>query len=130
LLKIFIAIACCLSWQLCHFDIHNAFQSTPDKGDINGNRSWLQISNIWIDSICDWKPEMWPQVKQLLKTHTVDELAVEMYKFVQGDVDASCKWGEHVEEMIFQELGLLPNCAGCLFWYFSRPSRHYWTNYG
>jgi hypothetical protein len=50
-LKIIIAVACCLSWMLYHFDIHNAFQSTPDKGDINGNHSWLQISTIWIDYI-------------------------------------------------------------------------------
>jgi hypothetical protein len=34
-----------------------------------------------------------------------------MYKFVQGRVDASRKWGEHVEEVIFKELGLLPNRA-------------------
>jgi hypothetical protein len=31
-----------------------------------------------------------------------------MYKFVQGRVDASHKWGEHVEELIFDELGLCP----------------------
>jgi hypothetical protein len=34
-----------------------------------------------------------------------------MYKFVQGQVDASRKWGKHVEEVIFKELGLLPNRA-------------------
>jgi hypothetical protein len=34
-----------------------------------------------------------------------------MFKFVQGHVDASQKWGEHVEEMIFQEIGILPNRA-------------------
>ncbi len=38
-------------------------------------------------------------------------LADEIYKFVQGQVDASRKWGEHVEEVIFKELGLLPNRA-------------------
>jgi hypothetical protein len=54
---------------------------------------------------------MWPQADHLLKKHTVKELAVEMYKFVQGRVDASRKWGEHVEEMTFKELGLLPNRA-------------------
>jgi hypothetical protein len=34
-----------------------------------------------------------------------------MFNFVQGRVDASRKWGEHVEEVIFKELGLLPNRA-------------------
>jgi hypothetical protein len=34
-----------------------------------------------------------------------------MYKYVQGRVDAIRKWGEHVEEMIFNKLGLLPNQA-------------------
>ncbi len=31
--------------------------------------------------------------------------------FVQGRVDASCKWGELVESVIFDDLGLVPNCA-------------------
>jgi hypothetical protein len=39
------------------------------------------------------------------------ELAVEMYKFVQGCVDVSCKWGEHVEDIIFDDLGLLLKCT-------------------
>jgi hypothetical protein len=110
-LKIIIAIACCLSWMLFHFDIHNGFQSTPDQGNINGNLSWLRISDIWLNYIRENKLEWWPQVEQLLKTHSVDELAVEMFKFVQGQVDASRKWGEHVEEMNFNKLGLLPNHA-------------------
>jgi hypothetical protein len=94
-----------------HFNIHNAFQSTPDTGDINGNCSWLQINNMWLDYICKCKPEWWPRVQNLLNKHSVEDLAVEMYKFVQGRVNASCKWGEHVEEVIFNDLGLLQNCA-------------------
>jgi hypothetical protein len=39
--KILIAVACYLNWQLYHFDVHNAFQSTPDPGDIHGNRAYL-----------------------------------------------------------------------------------------
>lgn len=34
-----------------------------------------------------------------------------MFKFVQGCVDDSRKWGEHVVAVIFKELGLLPNCV-------------------
>jgi hypothetical protein len=37
--KILIAVACYLNWQLFHFDVHNAFQSTTDPGDIHGNRA-------------------------------------------------------------------------------------------
>jgi hypothetical protein len=54
---------------------------------------------------------MWKKVSDLLRTHSVDDLAVEMYKFVQGRVDASRKWGEHIEAVIFTDLGLLPNRA-------------------
>jgi hypothetical protein len=34
-LKIIVAVGCCLAWLLFHFDIHNAFQSTPDDGNIH-----------------------------------------------------------------------------------------------
>jgi hypothetical protein len=44
LTKILIAVACYLNWQLFHFDVHNAFQSTPDPGDIHGNRAYLKIN--------------------------------------------------------------------------------------
>jgi hypothetical protein len=71
----------------------------------------LQISKIWLEYIRECKPEWWPKVSTLLDKHSVDKLAVEMYKFVQGRVDASRKWGEHVEQVIFNELGLLPNRA-------------------
>jgi hypothetical protein len=110
-LKIMVAVGCCLGWSFYHFDIHNAFQSTPDDGDIHGNRSWLQISNLWLEYIRERKPAWWPKVEALLTKHSVHELAVEMFKFVQGRVDASRKWGEHVEEVIFKELDLLPNRA-------------------
>ena len=36
-LKIIVAVSCCLAWMLFDSDIHNAFQSTPDKGNIHGN---------------------------------------------------------------------------------------------
>jgi hypothetical protein len=34
-----------------------------------------------------------------------------MFMFVQGRVDASRKWGELVESVIFDDLGLIPNSA-------------------
>jgi hypothetical protein len=71
-------VACCLIWLLFHFDIHNAFQSTLDDGDINRNCSWLQINNTWIDYIQDCKPKWYPKVATLLETHDITGLAAEM----------------------------------------------------
>jgi hypothetical protein len=106
-----IAVSCCLLWKVCHFDIYNAFQSTPDKGDENGNRTWLKINLTWLDFICACKPQcLWPAIDELLKMHNVDALAVEMCVFVQGRIYAtSCKWGELAESIIFDDLRLIPN---------------------
>ena len=110
-LKIIIAVSCCLTMKVYHFDIHNASQSTPDTGDERGNRTWLKINASWLEFIRTRKPEWWPAIEELLKTHTIDDLAVEMFMFVQGRVDASRKWGELVESVIFDDLGLTPNRA-------------------
>ncbi len=106
-----VAIAACLQFEFFHFDIHNAFQSTPDPGDINGNKTWLRINDTWIDYIRERKPEWWPEIDALLKDHPVSALAVPMNSFVQGRVDASYKWQEHVEPVIFNDLAFLPNRA-------------------
>jgi hypothetical protein len=55
-LEIITDVACCLMLLLFHFDIHNAFQSTPDAGDIHGNCSWLQINMLWLEYIHEGKP--------------------------------------------------------------------------
>jgi hypothetical protein len=107
-LKIIVAVGCCLAWLLFHFDIHNAFQSTPDDGDIHGNRSWLRINSLWLEYIRECKPDWWPQVQSLLKKHSVNDLAIEMYKFVQGRVDASRKWGKMLKKSSSKNLGLYP----------------------
>jgi hypothetical protein len=51
------------------------------------------------------------KVATRLKTHDVNELGAKMFKFVQGRVNASRKWGKHVKVVILNELGLVPNCA-------------------
>jgi hypothetical protein len=63
--KTIIAVACYLTWQLFHFDVHNAFQSTPDPGDIHGNRAYLRI-----------KPNWWIKVKDLLDIGTLWKLSL------------------------------------------------------
>jgi hypothetical protein len=77
--KIIIAVACYLNWQLFHFDVHNAFQSTPDPGDIHGNHVYVRICCKWLEYIKLHKPEWWIHVAKLLQTHSIDELAVEIY---------------------------------------------------
>jgi hypothetical protein len=57
--KILISVACYLNWRLFHFDVHNAFQSTPDPGDIYGNRAYLRINREWLDYIKLHKPDWW-----------------------------------------------------------------------
>jgi hypothetical protein len=51
-------------------------------------------------------------VEELLKQgYRPEQFAVEMFMFVQGQTDASRKWGEMIEEFLFNKLGLLPNRA-------------------
>jgi hypothetical protein len=109
--KILIAVACYVSWQLYHFDVHNAFQSTPDPGDIHGNRAYLWINREWLEFIKYHKPEWWHKVKDLLDKHSVGELAVKMFMFVQGRVNASLMWAIKVEDFIANDLKLTTDQA-------------------
>jgi hypothetical protein len=109
--KILLAVACYLDWQLFHFDVHNAFQSTPDPGDIHGNRAYLRINREWLEYIKLHKPEWWIRVKELLQTNSIGDLAVEMFMSVQGRVDASLMWAIEVEDFISNDLHLLANRA-------------------
>jgi hypothetical protein len=63
-------VAACLIFEYFHFDIHNAFQSTPDHGDINGNHTWLKINCTWLDYIVNVNPQWWPQASALLRDHS------------------------------------------------------------
>jgi hypothetical protein len=109
--KIIIAITCYLNWQLFYFDVHNAFQSTPDPGDIHGNRTYLRIHREWLEYIKLHKPNWCDKVKNLLSNHSVGELALEMFVFVQRRVDASLMWAIEVEDFLSNELKLIANRA-------------------
>jgi hypothetical protein len=100
-----------VDWQLFHFDVHNAFQSTPDPGDIHRNRAYLKINRECLEFIKLHKPEWWDQVKNLLSKHTVGELAGEMFMFIQGRVDASLMWAIEVEEFLSSTLKPVVNRA-------------------
>ena len=94
-----------------HFDVHNAFQSTPDPGDSEGKRTWLKVTPEWLTYIKEKRPSWWPAIEKLLETHSASDLAVEMFAFVQGRTDASRRWSELVEDVIIRELKLVPNRA-------------------
>jgi hypothetical protein len=79
--------------------VHNAFQSTPDPGDIHGNRAYLRINREWLEFIKLHKPSWCNQVNDSLHQHPVEDLAVEMYMFVQGRVDANLMWAIEVEDL-------------------------------
>jgi hypothetical protein len=106
-----------LKWQLFRFDVHNAIQSTPDPGDIHGNCAYLKINREWLEFIKLHKPEWWDRVKNLLSKHTVSELAVEMFMFVQGRVNTSLMWAIEVEEFLSSTLKLVANCADPCVYY-------------
>ena len=110
-LNIVVAVAACLRFNFFHYDIHNTVQSTPNPGDINGNHTWLKINGTRLDYIRERKPQWWDEVSELLRTHSLDEIAVPMNSFVQGRVDASFKRQEHVEPVIFNDLSFLANRA-------------------
>jgi hypothetical protein len=57
--------------QRLPIDVHNAFQSTPDPGDIHDNRAYLRINREWLEFIKHHKPEWWHKVKDLLAKHSV-----------------------------------------------------------
>jgi hypothetical protein len=50
-------------------------------------------------------------VEKLLQAHSISDLAVEMYMFVQGRVDASLMWVIEVEDFISDDLKLRANRA-------------------
>jgi hypothetical protein len=110
-IKISVAVSCFLGWSIFHFDIQNAFQTCPDDAP-DAERTWLRINQTWLNYYSECHPTKWPIVEALLKQgYRPKQFAVEMFMFVQGQTDASLKWGEIIKEFLFNELGLLPNQA-------------------
>jgi hypothetical protein len=76
--------------------------------------AWYQsgINQTWLDFYHEEYPDKLKGIQELLdKGYRSDQFAVDMFMFVQGQADARQKWGELVEAFIFEELGLLANCA-------------------
>jgi hypothetical protein len=111
LIKIGVAVSAFLGWNIFHFDIHNAFQTCPDNVP-EQDCTWLCINQTWLDYYPERHPLEWPRVQALLdKKHCPEQFAVEMFMFVKGQTDASHKWGELIGKFVFDNLGLIANCA-------------------
>jgi hypothetical protein len=96
-IKTCIAVGCYLGWQSFHFDIHNAFQSTPNSGDDQGQPTWLRVNAQWLEYICEKNPARWPAVGQASRGRRPEDLAVPMNVYVQGRENASCQWAILIE---------------------------------
>jgi hypothetical protein len=97
--------------QLFHFDIHNSFQTCPDTSP-EAERTWLQINQTWLDYYRKRHPTKWPVIEALIQQgYHPEQFAVEMFMFVQGQTDASRKWGEMVEDFLFNKIGQIANQA-------------------
>jgi hypothetical protein len=68
------------------------------------NREWLEFIKLH-------KPNWWGKIKTLLSKHSPNELAVEMFMFVQSRVDASLMWAIEVKDFLANELKLIANRA-------------------
>jgi hypothetical protein len=102
LIKIGVTILCYLRWLIFYFSIHNAFQTWPNNVP-EQVRTWLRVSQTWLDYYQEQHLLQWPPIQALLdKNHCLEQFAVEMFMFVQGRTDASQKWGELVEEFFFK----------------------------
>jgi hypothetical protein len=111
LIKIGVVVSAFLGWNIFHFDIHNAFQTCPDNVS-EQDRTWLCINQTWLDFYREHHPLEWPKIQALLdKKHRPEQFAVEMFMFVQGRANASCKWGELIDKFVCDNLGLIANRA-------------------
>jgi hypothetical protein len=91
-------------------DVSNAFQSTP---------IWLRCFPEYLLWLKECHPDLWTQVDAKAKQQPAHLLAIEMFKMVQGRVDASRKWQELIGTILLQAkhgLGLVSNRADPCFY--------------
>ena len=117
-IKVFIAVALHLRCELYHIDISNAFQNTPAPPNAAGQRLWLRIFPEYLTWYHARFPTQHAQLLALMHRHKLGprNLGVEMFAHVQGRKDASREWGQHIDQVIFDELKLMPNRAdSCIY---------------
>jgi hypothetical protein len=107
-----------LGLPLWHMDVSNAFQSTPAPV-VEGKRIWLRCFPEYLIWLKEKHPDLWKQVDEKAKTQPAHLLALEMFKMVEGCVDASRKWQELIEKILMHEdhgLCLISNQADPYFY--------------
>ena len=100
--RILVALCCGLPaiHGVYHFDISNAFQSTPAKPNDDGNRLWLRLFPAFMEWLQTDHPLLYNQLPDAVKKANPKSLAVEMFNHVQGRCDASRMWEEYIEPYI------------------------------
>jgi hypothetical protein len=88
-----------LGLPMWHMDVSNAFQSAPAPL-VEGKRIWLRCFPECLMWLKERHPDSWKQVNALVQQQPARMLALEMFKMVQGRVDASCRWQELIEKIL------------------------------
>jgi hypothetical protein len=94
-------------------DVSNTFQSTPAP-IVEGKHIWLRCFPEHLYWLKEKHLDLWKQVNKKAKSTPTYLLALEMFKMVQGCVDASQKWKELIEKIIMDKdhgLCLISNCT-------------------
>jgi hypothetical protein len=117
-LRVQIALSVMLGLPLWHMDVSNAFQSTPAPV-VKGKRIWLKCFPEYLMWLKEKHPALWKQVDKKAAALPAHLLALEMFKMVQGRVDASRKWQELIEKILLHKshgLCVSPNRADPCFY--------------
>jgi Reverse transcriptase (RNA-dependent DNA polymerase) len=125
-IKVFLAIAMYMQYDIYHLDISNAFQNTPAPPNASGQRIWLRLFPEYLLWYKTRFPLSYVKIDSLLRQskRSSKDLAVVMFAQVQGRRDASRGWGELVDTVIEGELKLTKNRADqCIYQgYITLPS--------
>jgi hypothetical protein len=89
-LRVQLALSVMLRLPLWHMDVSNAFQSTPAPV-IKGKHIWLRCFPEYLFWLKEKHPDLWKQMDEKARNLPAHLLALEMFKMVQGRVDASRK---------------------------------------
>jgi hypothetical protein len=111
-LRVQIALSVMLGLLLWHMDVYNAFQSTPAPVVEGGKRIGLRCFPEYLMWLKEKHPALWKQVDKKAATLPAHLLALEMFKMVQGCVDALRTWQELIENSLLHKshgLCLAPN---------------------